>query len=163
MLQLLESPWEDLTHPVIAVVEDSDEDFYIFLRILRSLEASEDLLIPYPFLHLSDGDEALDYLLRQGEYEGLNAPLPAFVLLDLNLPGTDGRDVIYQIKQTPHLRTLPIIVLTTSNNTQDVQTCYRYGVNSYVLKPLSVAQMQKTIQGVLQFWLQIAILPSNEQ
>lgn len=161
MHTLLESPWDDLTHPVVLIVEDSDEDFYTFLRASRNLE---DLTqIPYPFLRFQDGDEALDYLLRQGAYENLKAPLPRFLLLDLNLPGTDGRDIIHQIKHNPRLEILPIIVLTTSNSPRDIETCYHYGANSYLLKPMGIKAMQETLHTLFQYWFHVNVLPIHDK
>ena len=161
MNNLLTSPWADITHPIILIVEDSDEDFYMFMRAMQNLDVLERSL--YRFLRFENGDEVLDYLFRRGEYQNLNAPLPVAMLLDLNLPGTDGRDIIQQVKQTPHLQTLPIIVLTTSNSQRDIQTCYENGTNCYTLKPMGVTAMQETIQTLFQHWFQIAVLPTYGQ
>ncbi|ELS31042.1 MULTISPECIES: response regulator [Pseudanabaena] len=161
MQRLLNSPWEDVIHPVIAIIEDSDEDFYSFLRATQKLHLLERSL--YNIVRFQDGDEALDYLFRQGNYQGLQAPLPVAILLDLNLPNTDGREVIYRVKQSSHLQPIPIIVLTTSNSYQDIQTCYRYGANCYMLKPLGVSEMQQTVQVIFQHWFQVTLLPSYGQ
>jgi CheY-like chemotaxis protein len=161
MQRLLNSPWEDLTHPIIVIIEDSDEDFYSFWRATQKLNLLERSL--YNFLRFHDGDEALDYLFRQGEYQELKAPLPVAILLDLNLPNTDGREVIHKVKQTPELQMIPIIVLTTSNSLHDIQTCYQYGANCYMLKPMGVKEMQQTVQILFQHWFQFAILPSYGQ
>lgn len=161
MNKSLNSPWEDLSHPVILIVEDSDEDFYMFMRAIQNMDEID--RSPYRFLRFHDGDDTLDYLFRTGAYQELNAPLPVAILLDLNLPGTDGREVIQQVKQSPNLKTIPIIVLTTSNSHRDIQTCYEYGANCYVIKPMGVAVMQQTIQNILKHWFQIAVLPSYEQ
>ncbi len=159
--RLLTSAWDDLTHPVIMIVEDSDEDFYTFLRVTQNLDPL--MRSQYKFLRFEDGDEALDYLFRQGDYQNLNAPPPVGILLDLNLPGTDGRDIIRKVKQTPHLQMIPIIVLTTSSSALDIQTCYRYGANSYMLKPMGVLAMQQTVQIMFQNWFQFTVLPSYGQ
>jgi CheY-like chemotaxis protein len=161
MQKLLNSPWEDLMHPVIAIIEDSDEDFYSFWRAIQKLNLIEKF--PYNFLRFQDGDEALEYLLRQGEYQDLNAASPVAILLDLNLPNTDGREVIQVVKQTPNLQTIPIIVLTTSNSLYDIQTCYQYGANCYMLKPMGVSAMQQTVQVLFQHWFQFTVLPSYGQ
>jgi CheY-like chemotaxis protein len=159
--RLLTSAWDDLTHPVIMIVEDSDEDFYTFLRVTQNIDSF--VRSQYKFLRFEDGDEALDYLFRQGDYHTLNAPLPVGILLDLNLPGTDGRDIIKKVKQTPLLQIIPIIVLTTSSSAHDIQTCYRYGANSYMLKPMGVLEMQQTVQIIFQNWFQFTVLPSYGQ
>jgi CheY-like chemotaxis protein len=159
--RLLNSAWDDLTHPVIIIVEDSDEDFYTFLRVIQNLDPLKRSL--YKFLRFQDGDEVLDYLFRQGDYQALNAPLPVGILLDLNLPGTDGRDIIKKVKETPHLQMIPIIVLSTSRSVHDIQTCYRYGANCYMLKPMGVLEMQQTVQILFQNWFQFTVLPSYGQ
>ncbi|TYQ29457.1 response regulator [Pseudanabaena sp. UWO311] len=159
--RLLTSAWDDLTHPVIMIVEDSDEDFYTFLRVTQNIDSF--VRSQYKFLRFQDGDEALDYLFRQGDYQNLDAPLPVGILLDLNLPGTDGRDIIRKVKQTPHLQMTPIIVLSTSSSAHDIQTCYRYGANSYMLKPMGVLEMQQTVQILFQNWFQFTVLPSYGQ
>ncbi|GBO55711.1 two-component system response regulator [Pseudanabaena sp. lw0831] len=158
---LLDSPWDDLTHPVIVIVEDNDEDFYTFMRITQKIDPLKRSL--YKFLRFEDGDEAIDYLYRQGEYQELDAPLPVAILLDLNLPGTDGRDIIKMLKQTPHLHIIPIVVLTTSNNQNDIKACYEYGANCYMLKPMGISDMQQTVQILFKQWFQFTILPSYGQ
>jgi CheY-like chemotaxis protein len=160
MPSLLESPWDNGIHPIIVIIEDNDEDFYAFVRAIRSLNALDQMLSDYKLLRFQDGDKALDYLLRREEYEGLKAPLPIFILLDLNLPGTDGREIVHQLKQNPNLQVLPVVVLTSSASPSDIQTCYRYGVNSYLLKPMGVSTMQQTVQALFQYWFQFAILPN---
>jgi CheY-like chemotaxis protein len=161
MQKLLNSPWDDLIHPVIVVIEDSDEDFYSFWRATQKLNLFEQSL--YNFIRFRDGDKALDYLFRQEEYEELKSPQPIAIVLDLNLPNTDGRDIIKIVKQSTDLQMIPIIVLTTSNSLQDVQTCYKYGANSYMLKPMGVNEIQQTVQILFQHWLQFTILPSYGQ
>ena len=81
----------------------------------------------------------------------------------MNLPNTDGRDIIKMVKQSPDLQIIPIIVLTTSNSLQDIQTCYKYGANCYMLKPMGVKEMQQTVQVIFQNWFQLAVLPSYGQ
>lgn len=161
MQRLLNSPWDDLIHPVILIVEDSDEDFYAFVRATKKLDFLD--RSSYRFFRVQDGDDALDYLFRQGEYDDLDSPDPVAILLDLNLPGTDGREVIQEIKQSPKLKTIPIIVLTTSSNPQDIETCYLYGANSYLLKPMGASEMQQTVQLLFKYWFNFSILPSYAQ
>jgi len=164
MLDLLKSPWEQNSHPVIAIIEDSDEDFYTFMRTVQSIDALDPTAIAYKLLRFDDGDEALDYLLRQEDYESLQeTPLPVAILLDLNLPSTDGREIIKIIKQDPRLQTLPIVVFTTSSNPKDIQTCYQNGANGYILKPMGSEQMHKTVNLLLNYWFRLSILPSHGQ
>ncbi|MDR9402810.1 MAG: response regulator [Halothece sp. Uz-M2-17] len=157
MFHVLKSPWENTLSAPFVIIEDSDEDFYVFLRALKNLEP--DLESRYPLLRFREGDEALDYLLRQEEYHSLEAPLPVALLLDLNLPGTDGREIIQEIKQNSTLQPIPIIVLTTSSSPRDIETCYRHGANSYILKPMGAAKMQQTVQLLFQYWFHLTILP----
>ena len=158
MEKILNSPWERSTHPIVAIVEDSDEDFYAFLRTIEKIDYW--MRSPYCFLRLQDGDEVLDYLLRQGEYEELDAPLPATILLDLNLPGTDGRQVLREVKQNPDLKKIPIVVLTTSNNPRDIDSCYNYGTNSYLLKPMGASALKQTVSTLCKYWFDLSLLPS---
>ncbi len=161
MQKLLNSPWDDLINPVIVVIEDSDEDFYSFWRATQKLDLFERSF--YNFIRFRDGDKALDYLFRQEEYEELKSPQPIAIVLDLNLPNTDGRDIIQMVKQSPDLQMIPIIVLTTSNSLQDIQTCYKNGANSYMLKPMGVNEIQQTVQILFQHWFQFTVLPSYGQ
>ncbi|MCC5638406.1 response regulator [Nostoc sp. CHAB 5844] len=141
----------------LLVIEDSDEDFEAFCRIIQRQAVIN------PIFRCTDGDEALDFLYHTGLYEDIQAaPRPSIILLDLNLPGTDGREVIKQIKQDHSLRTIPVIVLTTSSNPKDIEICYRYCVNSYILKPIDINQLVQTIQSFITYWLDIVILPDAE-
>jgi CheY-like chemotaxis protein len=112
-------------------------------------------------LRFDDGDDALDYLLREREYSALTAPRPKLVLLDLNLPGTDGRDIIKGVRHAPHLRSLPIVVLTTSQSQQDIETCYANGANGYVLKRVGIQATQETLQALVRYWFVISVLPDH--
>lgn len=161
MSNLLDSPWEASNQPVIVVVEDSDEDFYTFMRVLTQLNAKDPLPLPYKFLRFQDGDDVVDYLLRQGEYADIVAPIPVAMLLDLNIPGTDGRDVIKVVKQQEEVQMMPIIVLTSSRSPHDIKACYRHGVNSYILKPMGITEMQATVRTLLQYWFLFSALPCH--
>ena len=141
----------------IMVVEDSPEDFEATERALRKSGLAN------PIIHCADGDEALDYLFRRGEYEDLDQDaFPGIVLLDLNLPGTDGREVLQEIKADEHLKTIPVVVLTTSDDERDVQACYRAGANSYIQKPVDLDGFLKSIQRLQDYWFEIVVLPKVE-
>ncbi|MEL6456840.1 MAG: response regulator [Cyanobacteria bacterium J06641_2] len=140
----------------LLVVEDSDEDFEAFGRFIRKSQISN------PIYRCIDGEDALDFLYRQGDYEDdKQAPRPSIILLDLNLPGTDGREVLEQIKQDERLKTIPVIVFTTSSNPKDIETCYRFGVNSYILKPMNVQKSKDVMQSIVDYWLSIVVLPEE--
>jgi CheY-like chemotaxis protein len=142
----------------LLLIEDSDEDFEAFGRIIRKLSVTN------PIHRCIDGDDALDYLNHDGEYADLDkAPSPAIIVLDLNLPGTDGREVLEQIKQDEDLKIIPIIVFTTSSNPKDVEVCYRCGANGYIIKPMDVKQLKHTIQILIQYWFEVVVLPNSSR
>jgi CheY-like chemotaxis protein len=138
----------------ILVVEDSDEDYTALLRALRKLAINN------PLHRCLDGGDCLDYLYRQGQYATAQHDLPGLILLDLNLPGTDGREVLAQIKGERALKSIPIVVVTTSINPQDVQICYVNGANSYVVKQSRFDKFQEAIQQMMIYWLETVTLPS---
>ncbi|OWY64627.1 two-component system response regulator [cyanobacterium TDX16] len=145
------------TQPLL-LIEDSDEDFEAFGRIMRQLSVTN------PIHRCIDGDDALDYLYHDGEYADLERVIrPAIIVLDLNLPGTDGREVLEQIKQDEELKIIPIVVFTTSSNPKDVEVCYRYGVNGYIIKPMDVRKLMHTIQILIQYWFEVVILPHSRR
>lgn len=141
----------------ILMVEDSDEDFFIFRRIMQELH------YPNPLYRVMDGAEALDYLYQQGGYaHARQVPRPRLILMDLNLPGSDGRELIRLIRQDAALCLIPIVMFTTSSSLKDIEACYSYGANSYILKPIGVEQLKQTIQDFFHFWFRSAVLPGGE-
>lgn len=139
----------------LLMVEDSDEDFTATLRALR-----QDVLLLEVYRCVT-ADEALDYLHQRGAFNPPHlAPRPNLILLDLNLPGTDGRDLLTHIKGDEQLREIPVVVLTTSNNPKDVHDCYRRGANSYQIKPVNYPSFKQSIQQLITYWLQTATLPA---
>jgi CheY-like chemotaxis protein len=138
----------------LLVIEDSDEDFEAFCRVMKKQN------IVNPIFRCTDGDESLDFLYHTGPYsDSQKYPRPALILLDLNLPGTDGREVLEQIKQDEKLKYIPVVIFTTSSNPKDIEICYRYCVASYMLKPIDINRLVETIQSFINYWLDIVILP----
>jgi CheY-like chemotaxis protein len=138
----------------LLIVEDSEEDFQAFVLGLRRAGFSN------PVHRCSDGDEALDFLNRRGTYSSPgSAPRPSVVVLDLNLPGTDGRAVLHEMKNQDKLRTIPVIIFTTSNELRDVDACYRSGANAYVQKPMELRAFMDAVSVVGQHWCKLATLP----
>ena len=141
----------------ILVVEDSPEDYETLVRAFRVAGLKNTVY------HCGTGDEALDYLYRRGAYaDGQSAPAPGLILLDLNLPGTDGREVLKEIKSDPELRSIPVIVLTTSRDERDIQDCYAAGANTYVQKPVDLQGFVDAATRLKDYWLEIAILPKTD-
>ncbi|MEM9088322.1 MAG: response regulator [Cyanobacteria bacterium P01_F01_bin.53] len=143
--------------PYLLIVEDSDEDFESLQRIL-----AKTCHVDAPIVRCYDGDDAIDFLHRTGTYASQPIKtLPSLILLDLNLPGTDGREVLTHIKQDKHLKILPVVILTTSSNPSDIDTCYRYGANSYLLKHMDLALLKESIHLLMDYWLKAAVLPDT--
>lgn len=140
---------------LIIVVEDSPEDLEATLRAFKKVNLKNRVI------HFEMGDECLDYLFAKGEYEGKNPDLPGLILLDLNLLGMDGRDVLKIIKSTPELKKIPVVVLTTSDNERDIEECYLHGANSYIQKPVNFSGFIEAITKLKEYWFEIAILPKN--
>lgn len=141
---------------VLLIVEDSDEDFYTTTRALKKSGLANNIH------RCADGQEALDYLYRQGDYtDAEKFPLPNLILLDLNLPKVDGKQVLDKIKHDKKLRTIPVVVLTTSNDEKDIEDCYMNGVNSYMQKPVDLDKFMNSIQRLKDFWFEIVILPKE--
>ena len=143
----------EIAYPTLLVVEDSDEDFEALNRIMRKT-----CQFVVPTKRCVDGDDALDFLHREGAYaERALSESPGLILLDLNLPGTDGREVLSQIKQDEQLKTIPVVVMTTSSNPKDIEDCYRSGVNSYMIKPTDIEQLKTSIRLFMEYWYKVVV------
>lgn len=141
----------------ILLVEDSPEDYETTVRSLKKAGLKN------PIVRCVDGEEALDYLHQRGEYANSNsAPRPGIVLLDLNLPGTDGREVLQEMKQDASLKTIPVVVLTTSSDERDIEQCYRSGANSYIQKPVDLDGFVRSMARMKDYWFEVVILPKHE-
>jgi two-component system response regulator len=136
----------------ILLIEDSPEDLE---ATLRAFERSG---LRNPVFHCGSGDEALDWLHRRGAHGDVRER-PGIILLDLNLPGTDGRDVLLEIKQTESLRKIPVVVLTTSADLRDINACYDAGASSYIQKPVDLDGFMRAIQRLREYWFEVVILP----
>lgn len=141
-------------HPIdILLVEDNPGD----VEMMRL--AFEEAKLANPLHVASDGLQALAYLRREPPFE--NAGRPQLILLDLNLPGIDGRDVLQEIKSDPRLRRIPVVVLTTSREEADVCRSYDLHASSYIPKPLSVPDLITIMRSFDQYWLSVVRLPSS--
>jgi CheY-like chemotaxis protein len=136
----------------ILLIEDNREDYVVAERILRRITTR-------PIVHCTDGERALDYLHQRGVYGVAQpGPHPALILLDLNLPGTDGREILRQIKQDIRLRSIAVVVLTTSANPQDVLWCYQHGANSYIVKPVDFERLRHALELLVTYWFEVVTL-----
>lgn len=135
----------------ILLVEDSPSDANLTIKGFVNAKIANHLR------WVEDGETAMNYLRQEGEFA--NAPRPDLVLLDLNLPGMDGREVLTEIKSDPSLKLIPVVVLTTSTDEHDVLRSYNLNANCYVTKPLDVYQFIQVIQLIQDFWLAAVRLP----
>ena len=135
------------------MVEDNAEDFTALSRVFCKIG------LLHPIVRCEDGDQALTNLQGHGQVAGWPATLPALVMLDLNLPGTDGRAVLETLKKDPRLQALPVIVLSTSSSTRDVERCYQLGANGYLTKPIRFDALEDKLRLTMKYWLEASELP----
>jgi CheY-like chemotaxis protein len=135
----------------ILLVEDSPSDANLTIREFSKAKIANNL-------HwVEDGETAMNYLRHQGEFT--DAPRPDLILLDLNLPGMDGREVLEEVKSDTDLKRIPVVILTTSNDEQDVLRSYNLNANCYVTKPIDIEQFINVVQLIKEFWLAAVLLP----
>jgi CheY-like chemotaxis protein len=130
----------------ILYAEDSPADVELTLAALEENHLANEVVA------VNDGVEALDYLYRRGEFAAREAGNPAVVLLDLKMPRMDGLEVLRQVKNDPDLRTIPVVIMTSSREERDVVESYRLGVNAYVVKPVDFDQFAAAVKEVGMFW-----------
>ncbi len=141
----------------ILVADDDEED-----RMLIQ-DAMEESKLLNPLHFVVDGQEVMDYLLRKGKFvDAEKNPLPGIILLDLNMPKMDGRQVLKEIKSNPELRAIPIIVLTTSKAEEDILRTYDLGVNSYITKPVTFDALVDIVKNLGKYWFEIVSIPYND-
>lgn len=138
----------------ILLVEDNAADVRLTQEALKDAKILNDLHV------VRDGVQAMEFLQRRGGYE--DAPRPDIVILDLNLPRMDGKEVLAEIKGDPELRSIPVAVLTTSSAEIDVLESYDLGANCFLTKPVDLDQFMKVVRAVEEFWLGMVRLPKGE-
>ncbi len=138
----------------ILLVEDSPSDTELTVEALKSAKVSNRLSM------VEDGVQAMEYLRRQGRYS--QSPRPDLILLDLNLPRKDGREVLAELKADPTLKTIPVVVLTTSRADQDVVRAYSLHANCYITKPVDFQQFVGVVKNIENFWLSVVKLPPTD-
>jgi CheY-like chemotaxis protein len=137
----------------ILLVEDNQDHAELTLKALASGDS---------VFWVKDGEEALDFLLRRGRFAANGtAPRPGLILLDVNLPKVSGHEVLKQIKADPGLRSIPVVMLTTSDRDEEVVASYRSGVNSFVTKPVRFADFVQRIKALKGYWIVTNRLPEG--
>jgi len=137
----------------ILLVEDNPGDARLAVEALREGKMLNEIYLAV------DGVEAMDFLRRKGTHKA--APWPDLILLDLNLPRKDGREVLAEIKADEHLRRIPVVVLTVSKAEEDVLKTYNLHANCFITKPINLDQFFKVVRSIKEFWLSIVRLPPN--
>lgn len=144
----------DGSHDIeILLVEDNPDDVLLTEEVLTEAKVKNHLHV------VENGEEALDYLYKRGEYENVNRP--DLILLDLNLPGKDGREVLVEVKENDDLKRIPVVILTTSRAEEDIFKMYQHHANAYITKPVDFDQFIKVVQTIEDFWLTIVRLPNG--
>ncbi len=145
---------EAMGEPIeILLVEDDEGDVVLTKDSLVEAKIRTNLSV------VRDGQEALNYLYKRNGYE--NATRPHVILLDLNLPRKGGREVLEEIKQDPSLKTIPVVILTTSDAEQDVLASYSLNANCYIRKPVDLDEFSKVVRSIDDFWLTVVTLPPS--
>jgi CheY-like chemotaxis protein len=144
---------EDNMNRTVLLVEDSPGDVRLTKEAFRDADPEIDLRV------VVDGVEAMTYLKREGVH--VNAPRPDFILLDLNLPKMDGREVLAHIKEDDNLRTIPTVILTTSDAEADIVTSYKLQANCYLSKPVQLEEFESLVRSINDFWLTRVKLPQQ--
>jgi two-component system, response regulator len=139
----------------ILLADDDADDRMMATEALEESRLANDLRC------VEDGEELMDYLLRRGKYsEPAAAPRPGLILLDLNMPKKDGREALREIKGEPTLRTIPVVVLTTSQAEEDIYRTYDLGVNSFITKPVNFESLVSLMKTLGKYWFEIVELPA---
>ncbi len=138
---------------IILLVEDSKADIRLVQEVLKTST------VPHQLVIVRNGMDAMDYLRQQGEFT--QALRPNLIILDLNLPRKDGREVLSEIKTDPDLKRIPVVVLSTSSNEEDIFHSYELHVNCYITKSRNLKDLFKLVKGIESFWLETVTLPSQ--
>jgi CheY-like chemotaxis protein len=139
----------------ILLVEDNPGDVRLTIEALKEGKVANEINVAV------DGIEALAFLRREGKYE--NAPKPDLILLDLNLPKKNGREVLAEIKMNSHLKCIPVVILTSSQAEKDIVTTYNLHANCYITKPVDFEQFIQVVKSIENFWFKVVKLPPNEE
>ena len=138
----------------VLLVDDDPQDIELILNAL-DINIANDILV------LRDGVEVLDYLYQRGEFSDRSDGNPVLILLDLKMPRMDGIEVLRQLKSDLRMHTIPVVILTSSRESKDLETCYQLGVNAYVVKPVNFLDFVKAVKEIGIFWALINETPPD--
>ena len=141
--------------PHILIVEDNEDDYEATVRSFRRAHFVN------PISWCRHGQSALDFLRYEGEYQARNGSQADLILLDLNMPGLDGRKVLEVVKMDRGLKSIPVVVLTTSSDSKDIEDCYALGASTYIQKPVDFKGLAEAIRTMNDYWFGIALLPQT--
>jgi chemotaxis family two-component system response regulator Rcp1 len=139
----------------ILLVEDNPGDVRLMVEALKDAKVNNNLHVA------NNGETAMDFLRREGDY--VDVPVPDLVMLDLNLPKKDGREVLAEIKEDPELKHIPVVVITTSAAEEDILKSYKLHANCYITKPVNFEQFIKVVHSIEEFWLTVVRLPGKNK
>ncbi len=142
----------------ILMADDSDDDR------MMTREALQESFVINELREVEDGEELMDYLHRRGKYsDPQSAPRPGLILLDLNMPRKSGQEALQEIKNDAALRSIPIVVLTTSNDEHDILRSYNLGVNSFITKPVTFDGLVEVMKAFGRYWIEIVAIPQCDE
>jgi len=148
---------EKRTKPITILMADDDPDDRKMTK-----EAFDESRLANDLRFVEDGNELLDYLYRRGQYSNpADSPRPGLILLDLNMPKKDGREALREMKADPKLRTIRVVIMTTSKAEEDIERTYDLSASSYITKPVTFAGLAEVIRTLGRYWLEIVELPDN--
>lgn len=142
--------------PITILMADDDPDDRLMAK-----EAFEENMLANELRFVEDGEELFDYLYNRGKYENVDNPLPGLILLDLNMPKKDGREVLKELKETAQFRRIPVIILTTSKAEEDILRSYDLGVSSFITKPVTFEELVNVVKNIGKYWFEIVELPTS--
>lgn len=149
---------QQLNLPTVLLVEDNVDDYEATARSFKEAHLDN------PIHWCKSGKDAMDYLKHEGKYASeVAVDKPGLVLLDLNMPGIDGRKALALIKQDSRLKKIPIVILTTSADENDIEQCYELGASTYIQKPVDFEGLVEAVGRIKDYWFGIALLPRNSQ
>lgn len=142
---------------LILMIEDSDEDYVALQRVFK--KSGYD----FQLKRTANALQTFDFLMARGEYKdnAASGVVPSLILLDLNLPGLDGRELLLQLKRDERLKEIPVVILTTSNNPRDILYCYRNGANGYQIKSIGFDKFFASINSMINYWFETATIPTT--